>query len=79
MVRHEKKHEVTKTGHIRINSDQHERQRSEKKTEVKRFLRRNKGEQITVNSRYLNVEVHSKLLISQSKFSGPRKFTLRYQ
>ena len=23
--------------------------------------------------------LHSKLLISQSKFSGPRKFTLRYQ
>ena len=32
-----------------------------------------------VNSRYLEVEVHPKLLISQSKFSGPRKFTLRYQ
>ena len=25
------------------------------------------------------LEVHSKLLISLSKFSGPRKFTLRYQ
>ena len=24
-------------------------------------------------------KVHAKLLISQSKFSGPRKFTLRYQ
>ena len=33
----------------------------------------------TVNSRYLKVEVYPKLLISQSKFSGPRKFTLRYQ
>ena len=32
-----------------------------------------------VSSRYLEVEVHFKLLISQSKFSGPRKFTLRYQ
>ena len=32
-----------------------------------------------VNSRYLKVKVHPKLLISQSKFSGPRKFTLRYQ
>ena len=28
---------------------------------------------------YLKVEVHPKLLISQSKFSGPRKYTLRYQ
>ena len=27
----------------------------------------------------ISVEVHSKLLISPSKFSGPRKFTLRYQ
>ena len=26
-----------------------------------------------------NVEAHLKLLISQSKFSGPRKFTLKYQ
>ena len=33
----------------------------------------------TVNSRYLKVEVHLKLLISQSKFSGSGKFTLRYQ
>ena len=33
----------------------------------------------TVSSRYLKVEVHPKLLISQSKFSGPRKFTLRLQ
>ena len=32
----------------------------------------------TVSSRYLKVEVHLKLLISQSKFSGPRKFTLRH-
>ena len=31
------------------------------------------------SSQELRVEVHSKLLISQSKFSGPRKFTLRYQ
>ena len=30
-------------------------------------------------NRYLKVEVPSKQLISQSKFSGPRKFTLRYQ
>ena len=29
----------------------------------------------TVSSRYLRMEVHLKLLISQSKFSGPRKFT----
>ena len=27
----------------------------------------------------LKSEVHPKLLISQSKFSGPRKFTLRYR
>ena len=30
------------------------------------------------NSHHLKVEVYPKLLISQSKFSGPRKFTLRY-
>ena len=29
-----------------------------------------------VNFRYLKVEVDVKLLISQSKFSGPRKFNL---
>ena len=34
---------------------------------------------ISLNSRDLKVQVHSKLLISQSKFSGSRKFTLRYQ
>ena len=33
----------------------------------------------SVNSQYLKVEVHCKLLISQNKFSGPSKFTLRYQ
>ena len=33
----------------------------------------------TVNSRYLKEEVHHELLISQRKFSGSRKFTLRYQ
>ena len=33
----------------------------------------------TVSSRYLTVENQRKLLISQSKFSVPRKFTLRYQ
>ena len=33
----------------------------------------------TVNSRYLKVKVQPKLLISQSNFSGPRKFTSRYQ
>ena len=33
----------------------------------------------TVNSRCLKVEVQPKLLISQSNFSGSRKFTLRYQ
>ena len=33
----------------------------------------------TVNYQYLKVKIYSKLLISQSKFSGPRKFTLRYQ
>ena len=50
-----------------------------------------KGLVITVNSQYLTVEYYLKpisrstfsfylsLLISQSKFSGPRKFTLRYQ
>ena len=32
-----------------------------------------------VNSLYLKVKDHSKLLISQSKFSGPRKFTLTYK
>ena len=33
----------------------------------------------TVNSLYLKVKVYPKLLIAQSKFSSPRKFTLRYQ
>ena len=33
----------------------------------------------TPNSRYLKVKVHPKLLTSQSKFSGNRKFTLRCQ
>ena len=33
----------------------------------------------TVNSRYLRIEVHPKLLIFESKFSGPRKFTFKYQ
>ena len=33
----------------------------------------------TVNSRYLEIEINLKLLIYQSKFSGSRKFTLRYQ
>ena len=33
----------------------------------------------TVNSSYLRVQNCPKLLISQSKFSGPRKFTFRYQ
>ena len=32
-----------------------------------------------INSRYLDVVFHLKQLISQSKFSGPRKFTLSYQ
>ena len=32
-----------------------------------------------VSSRYLKVKAHPKLLLSQSKFSGSRKFTLRYQ
>ena len=31
-----------------------------------------------VNS-HIQAEIHLKLLISQGKFSGPRKFTLRYQ
>ena len=31
----------------------------------------------TVNSRYLKVKVHLKLLISISQFSGVRKITLR--
>ena len=33
----------------------------------------------TVILRYLEIEVHPKLLICQSKFSGPQKITLRYQ
>ena len=33
----------------------------------------------TVNSQYHKVKVHPKLRISQGKFSGSRKFTLRYQ
>ena len=33
----------------------------------------------TINSLYLKVKIHPKLLVSQSKFSDPRKFTLRYQ
>ena len=32
-----------------------------------------------INSPCLKVKIYPKLLISQSKFSGPRKFTLRYQ
>ena len=32
-----------------------------------------------VNSRYHKVKVHPKQLSSQGKFSGSRKFTLRYQ
>ena len=32
-----------------------------------------------ISSPYFKVEVHPKLQISQSKFSGPRKFTLRCQ
>ena len=36
-------------------------------------------DECTVNSRYLKVDIHHKLRISQSKFSGCRKFTLRYQ
>ena len=34
---------------------------------------------ITFNYRYLKVESYSKQLISQSKFSGPRKFVFRYK
>ena len=33
----------------------------------------------TVSFQYLRVKVHGSLLISHSKFSGPRKFTSRYQ
>ena len=33
----------------------------------------------TVSCRYIKVQVHPKLLTYQSKFSGPRKFTLRCQ
>ena len=33
----------------------------------------------TVNCQYFKDKIHSKLLISQNEFSGPRKFTLRYQ
>ena len=32
-----------------------------------------------VNSEYLKVKINPKLRISQSEFSGSRKFTLRYQ
>ena len=32
----------------------------------------------TVNFRYLEVKVNFKLLVSRSKFSSQRKFTLRY-
>ena len=35
--------------------------------------------QYTVSSQYLKVKVHPKLLIFQSKFSGSRKFALKYQ
>ena len=40
---------------------------------IKRFFK------YKFNSQYLKVKVHLKLLISQSKFSVHRKFTLRYQ
>ena len=33
----------------------------------------------TVNLRYLKLKIHPKLLIFQSKFSGSRKFTMKYQ
>ena len=33
----------------------------------------------TVSSRYFKVEVHPKILFSQSKYSGSRKFSLRYK
>ena len=33
---------------------------------------------ITINSRHFKMEVQLKLPISQSTFSGPRKFALRY-
>ena len=33
----------------------------------------------TVSTRHLRVEVYPKLLISQSKFFGPRKLTSRYK
>ena len=36
-------------------------------------------DQHTANSQYLEIDVHLKLLVSQSKISGPRKFTLRHQ
>ena len=35
--------------------------------------------QYTISFRYPRIEVHLKLLKSQSKFSGPRKFTSNYQ
>ena len=44
-----------------------------------RCSRASSSKQTTVNSRYLEVKVQLKLLVSQSKFSGPRKFTLIYQ
>ena len=46
------------------------------------FLKDNKPVQnknANTSSLNISVEVHPKLLISQSKFSGSRKFTLRYQ
>ena len=40
---------------------------------VVKFLRR------TISFQYLKIENHLKIPISQSNFSGPRKFTLGYQ
>ena len=46
-------------------------------TEVYQTLHVVNGTTNTVNSCYLKLEVHPKLLISESKFSGSRKFTFQ--
>ena len=46
---------------------------------MQRYFVDNIENQNAVNSRYLKIEIYSKLLISQSNFSGSRKFTLIYQ
>ena len=54
--------------------------RMKKQKSVPIYLRLNPEIVFTiVNSRYLKVKADPKLLISQSQFSGPRKFSLGYQ